>query len=70
MGRLSKVMDAYFGNVAAGYPIMVTSASPVVAKVIPIFSNMRVSSTGFSTEASTILLFFITCVKVITDQSN
>jgi hypothetical protein len=38
--------------------------SPESARLCPIFSNMRVSSTGFNTEARTIFLFFITCDKI------
>ena len=47
-----------------GYPIIETSNALSSANVAPSFSNIRVSSTGLSTEAKTILLFFITCDKV------
>jgi hypothetical protein len=52
-----------------GNPIMCMSASGMAAREVPNFSNMRVSVTGFNTEASTIVLFFITCANVRVIQS-
>src|SRR5688500_9346874 len=62
-GRKACCVKDSFLILAESQPMMCTSYLPDPASVSPIFSYIRLSSTGLSTEAITTVLFFESAIQ-------